>query len=1026
MEQYHSKADLDHLVEEACAKTRDADTAPEYVGVLGIALQKRFLASLSQADLDDGLDNLETALVQLAHSDGLVPALLNSCSILVQIRAVHENCLPDALIAVALAQTAVNLYVPENDSTWYCKLHLCRAYIVAHELSAKQNWTGDVLGILDELLPESPDLNARRLCQGAKADALRALYKWTGDDLVAEKLTADLNFKAYETEIIKSFFAQSYGESYLAIFEKSGIAAKLSIAQGLFQIALQCFHNVYTPGTHPYESLLLRLCGCVAMRMFSLTHVLPHNEAAKKFFRSAVRQMSRKNVLRPQTIVDYALAIQLSAIESSGTLSRNRQEFAAIERVLKAELKRSDLSMSYRRKFSRLLQESVRFAKEHGSHSRITTSVESEYSLEVACETLSDPDIAPLQMVLLRDRVQKLKISNDKTYSRYRTLALKFEKTMVHSSSDAGNPAHKVFLGGLEIAANLLYKVFDARQERELGLKAGHVCFKMMLNRSFDAARRLSASVMAAMCFLKCADDAGDSAVRCIKFGCVLMPHVVPIGLQRLDQLALIRKVHSTPKLAASIFIASNETLIDTIAQLERTRSMIWEQLVTMREPFEQLQTADRSLAVRWRELQENATAAERATGPMTTSQDPLVLQDRLLTLNQDVRRGSPNHAFLGELTEIEIQSLTHEGPIIFLNVTELRTDAIVLCSEEHFSVHLQNAGLSSCKEQYLKLKQLVQHWKDGSASREHFNTLETSMKEVLLWLWTAIAEPILNAPPISSYIHSGRQKPRVWWVASSWANLLPLHAAGNHERALATGIPCSVLDLTESSYIPTLRALKEARKTMKAYASRQMQERPRSLLIVMPNTPDRNRLPNTITEIDTIQPILQNHSNTHILLEPTTSEVLDRLKTSQIVHIASHCETDNLDPLRSQLLLRDYSKNPLNVQILSKLQLSCCQLVYLSACETTVNQDIELLDEGIHVSGGFQMAGVPNTMSTWWTVADDESVDVSKWFYRGLVSGEKGVDVGRCAKSLCETVLRMRREGKNPFVWAAYSHSGA
>ena len=131
----------------------------------------------------------------------------------------------------------------------------------------------------------------------------------------------------------------------------------------------------------------------------------------------------------------------------------------------------------------------------------------------------------------------------------------------------------------------------------------------------------------------------------------------------------------------------------------------------------------------------------------------------------------------------------------------------------------------------------------------------------------------------------------------------------------------------------------------------------------------------------------------------PPKSSTISKFCT--IAHIACHGETDDLDPMKSQLLFRDHGKATMSVQTLIDTQCSDCQLVYLSACESTVNQDADLLDEGIHVSGGFQMAGVPNTISTWWTVLDDECVGIAKAFYQGLVTTEMDTDVRRCAKKL-------------------------
>ena len=98
--------------------------------------------------------------------------------------------------------------------------------------------------------------------------------------------------------------------------------------------------------------------------------------------------------------------------------------------------------------------------------------------------------------------------------------------------------------------------------------------------------------------------------------------------------------------------------------------------------------------------------------------------------------------------------------------------------------------------------------------------------------------------------------------------------------------------------------------------------------------------------------------------------------------------------------------------------------MAFLSACEMAVNKDLLLKEEGLHVSGAFQMAGVPNTIATWWRVVDKVSVRVSGDFFKGL-KRDGIVDVGRCAMSLREVTLRMRDEGLSAYLWGAYIHFG-
>ena len=109
------------------------------------------------------------------------------------------------------------------------------------------------------------------------------------------------------------------------------------------------------------------------------------------------------------------------------------------------------------------------------------------------------------------------------------------------------------------------------------------------------------------------------------------------------------------------------------------------------------------------------------------------------------------------------------------------------------------------------------------------------------------------------------------------------------------------------------------------------------------------------------------------------------------------------------------------------------CKLAYLSACESAVNKDMRLKEEGLHLSGALQMAGVPNTVATWWEISDEVSVTVAKEFYEGLVDKGK-LEVGMTAEALHTVTLRMRNgrlkerrreEALSALLWGAYVHFG-
>ena len=95
--------------------------------------------------------------------------------------------------------------------------------------------------------------------------------------------------------------------------------------------------------------------------------------------------------------------------------------------------------------------------------------------------------------------------------------------------------------------------------------------------------------------------------------------------------------------------------------------------------------------------------------------------------------------------------------------------------------------------------------------------------------------------------------------------------------------------------------------------------------------------------------------------------DVSCHLRTCEIAHFACHGWADESDPSRSAIRLADWKEKPLNVRELMNMKIRNCQLIFLSACETAASKDLLLRDEGLHVAGTFNMAGVPHTVARMW-----------------------------------------------------------
>ena len=83
------------------------------------------------------------------------------------------------------------------------------------------------------------------------------------------------------------------------------------------------------------------------------------------------------------------------------------------------------------------------------------------------------------------------------------------------------------------------------------------------------------------------------------------------------------------------------------------------------------------------------------------------------------------------------------------------------------------------------------------------------------------------------------------------------------------------------------------------------------------------------------------------------------------------------------------------------------------------------LMDEGIHLAGGFQLAGYPHVIASLWEADDDLSVEVAKKFYRIVFAESEIVGHERIAYALHDATLAARRISNNPLSWATTIHFG-
>jgi len=549
------------------------------------------------------------------------------------------------------------------------------------------------------------------------------------------------------------------------------------------------------------------------------------------------------------------------------------------------------------------------------------------------------------------------------------------------------------------------------------------------------------------------ADSDPATAADLLEEAIRLLPEAASRRLSRADQQHALGQFAFLASFAAEqVLIADGpEAAPRALGLLELGRAVLQGQALDIRRDLLDLQAAHPELAVRFSQLREQLEVTEDQEDPRVQT-DTLVTTTRALRLMEAngasgaaqagdrFRAGAEFNALLDQIRSLEdfesfllppqpaeLTKHASHGPIVTFNVGQSRSDALVVTTEAITAVPLPDLAATDLFERATVWEESLDSIIHSSLNMRARLDAENELSQVLEWLWDVAAEPVLRHLGHLQPPGPGQAWPRVWWAAGGLLGLLPIHAAGYHRQSDACA---TVLDRVVSSYTPTVRAL--------AYSRERARTAPpaRALIVAMPTTPGLGPLPNVPDEAAALSDLLPSPT---VLIEapdgtvtgqtPTRHAVTSRLPDFGVVHFTCHAASDPGDPSRSQIFLHDWAENPFTVTTLIPARLHHAQLAYLSACETAYSESVDLLDEGIHLTSAFQLAGFPHVIGTLWPIYDHIAVDVATAFYTRLQSGTGTLDVSASAQALHDAIREVRAGTTGPWypsVWAAYVHAGS
>jgi hypothetical protein len=353
-------------------------------------------------------------------------------------------------------------------------------------------------------------------------------------------------------------------------------------------------------------------------------------------------------------------------------------------------------------------------------------------------------------------------------------------------------------------------------------------------------------------------------------------------------------------------------------------------------------------------------------------------------------------------------------GPVIILNVSRFRSDAIIMNSTGQIkSVCLPDLDEEQVKEVATDLVQKLRWFSDGKLHAAELDS--RTLRPILAWLWRSIGIPLMPHieyhPPSSTHSHR-----RIWWCPTGYLTFLPIHAAGLYEGDVG------MADIAISSYTMNLTTL---------YRARRRPSRDSFHFTVVGLTvvdQDQRHLPMVREAIRNIQLLKSKlpFENSPPLEESVASveRVMTETQNSDWVHFSCHGHQDVQSPMESHLLLHD---GPLSVSRIAREQLPHTELVHLAACHTAAGM-AAYTDEAFHIAAAFQFAGAGGVLGTMWAIPDKDGATVTEQIYKHLFRKNRPrerPDATEAARALNRAIRHLRRSGASLHEWVPFVHIG-
>lgn len=522
-----------------------------------------------------------------------------------------------------------------------------------------------------------------------------------------------------------------------------------------------------------------------------------------------------------------------------------------------------------------------------------------------------------------------------------------------------------------------------------------------------------------------------------------LLPRVCGRYQSLQDQQQVVSQTSGLASEVCSLLIQLGEP-DEALAQLEAGRAMILGFAMDNADEVSALQETDKGLAKEFLDIRGKLHIPSDLQGSRLGEvrlRERRAAEADLVNCLEKIRNLDGHQDFLREPPIDHLKSCTKEGIVVMVNISYLRSDAIILVDSRTLVVSL--SGLEPQKIVEFGVQLIAGFFTVDFPVKRAIQIVSKKVPKqarqpsagFASWLWDNCVRPVFDELRRYGAMPSNGEPPRIWWIGSGGAAGFPFHAAASEADP-----DQDALSLSVSSYTPSIKALLHARQRSnrsRALRRKTDQEELDLAILTMETTPGNHApLPAVRKEKEVIADLTRGTWNCKHLPQPTASLALQAIATSDIVHFACHGVVDRGDPSQSHLVLEKSSEDgstkeidKLTVpQLLALNNLQKPWIAFLSACTTASMGTFRLGDEGLHLSGALQIAGFSHVIGSLWPVEDEVGVEIARAFYENLTGvAPDSVDDEMVASALREAVIKVRRHYPSSWTkWAAYIHSGA